>query len=310
MKAPPTTSDHYVYEISDLSADPRFSERPYVLEFPHLRYYAGTPIRTKDGYNIGSLCVLDSATRTMTDDQKRTLHSIGVLVMRHLEIVADRKTLMLNQRMAEGLGMFVAKHGQLQDNVSHTSALDVDDLQKRPEKDYNKLPNTEPKLGNEEIKGQSGLFDHTFSRAGTIIREALLVDGVIFVDVEEGIILSSASLGSADPQQYWLQQRSDKRVARDISDAEDSLRNGNTTTSIPTLSQGTIEKLLLSFPKGTILNFDDSSPTGYDDEDSEIPGDRKMDFITDSPIATSSNDMKNLLEELQTFLPNCAAMCE
>lgn len=40
--------------------DPRFMERDYVVNSPHLRFYAGTPLRTRRGYNIGSLGVVDS----------------------------------------------------------------------------------------------------------------------------------------------------------------------------------------------------------------------------------------------------------
>lgn len=59
--------DHF--EISDLSLDERSKDFFYVGNPLNLRYYFGVPLRTPSGQNIGALCVLDQASKTLTTDK-------------------------------------------------------------------------------------------------------------------------------------------------------------------------------------------------------------------------------------------------
>ncbi len=49
--------------IPDLTADPRTADNPLVTHAPHIRFYAGAPLRTPEGQTLGSLCVIDHAPR-------------------------------------------------------------------------------------------------------------------------------------------------------------------------------------------------------------------------------------------------------
>lgn len=49
--------------IPDLSRDPRTSSNPLVAGGPRIRFYAGAPLRTPDGFTLGSLCVIDVEPR-------------------------------------------------------------------------------------------------------------------------------------------------------------------------------------------------------------------------------------------------------
>lgn len=48
-----------ILEITDAETDPRFSNNPLVTGDPHIRFYAGAPLITSDGFTIGSLCAID-----------------------------------------------------------------------------------------------------------------------------------------------------------------------------------------------------------------------------------------------------------
>jgi diguanylate cyclase (GGDEF)-like protein len=72
--------------VADALADPRFAQNPLVLGDPFIRFYAGVPLRTPDGYNIGTLCSLDTKVRQLTEPQVEILEDLGKLVVDELEL--------------------------------------------------------------------------------------------------------------------------------------------------------------------------------------------------------------------------------
>ena len=72
--------------VSDAAADPRFVDNPLVVSEPHIRFYAGTPLRIGDGQALGTLCVLDRQPRQLTDAQLGALEALGHQVERLLEL--------------------------------------------------------------------------------------------------------------------------------------------------------------------------------------------------------------------------------
>jgi len=72
--------------VSDTTLDGRFAQNPFVVGAPYIRSYAGVPLCTPDGYNIGSLCALDVQPRTFTRDQVQLLSGLSSLVIEELEL--------------------------------------------------------------------------------------------------------------------------------------------------------------------------------------------------------------------------------
>ena len=82
--------------------DPFFHDHPAVLGEPFVRFYAGVPLRTPDGYNIGTLCAVDYAPRDMSPLQLAVLQDLARLVVDELELrrlaTTDSLTGMLTRR--------------------------------------------------------------------------------------------------------------------------------------------------------------------------------------------------------------------
>jgi len=73
--------------VPDALADPRFASNPLVLGSPGIRFYAGTPLITREGHALGALCVIDTKPRPQFDsEQKQALQTLGRHLMAQIEI--------------------------------------------------------------------------------------------------------------------------------------------------------------------------------------------------------------------------------
>lgn len=81
-----TIMDETVLVVPDALADARFADNALVTGAPHIRSYAGAPLCTPDGYNVGALCAIDTVPREFTPAQVSILSSFAALVVDELEL--------------------------------------------------------------------------------------------------------------------------------------------------------------------------------------------------------------------------------
>jgi eukaryotic-like serine/threonine-protein kinase len=72
--------------VGDARNDPRTLANPLVAGDFGLQFYAGVPLKTKDGFGLGTLCVLDFEPRSVTQDDIANLEDLAAMVMSQLEL--------------------------------------------------------------------------------------------------------------------------------------------------------------------------------------------------------------------------------
>lgn len=79
------TNPEGLTEVSDATQDEKFKNNPLVVGDPKIRFYAGKPLCTPDGFALGTLCVIDNEPKSLTKLQRSTLSHLASLVMQLLE---------------------------------------------------------------------------------------------------------------------------------------------------------------------------------------------------------------------------------
>jgi signal transduction histidine kinase/CheY-like chemotaxis protein len=69
-----------IFIIRDALCDPRFADNPLVAGEPHIRFYAGQPLKALNGSRVGTLCVIDIKPRNPTEDEMDSLKHLAILV--------------------------------------------------------------------------------------------------------------------------------------------------------------------------------------------------------------------------------------
>ncbi len=82
--------DDQIFEVQDSHTDQRFADNPLVTSHPYIRFYAGAPLRSPEGVNIGTLCVIDRVPRKLTDKQREALEILANEVVVNLELRRER----------------------------------------------------------------------------------------------------------------------------------------------------------------------------------------------------------------------------
>ncbi|GAB4239919.1 MAG: hypothetical protein Kow00121_66470 [Elainellaceae cyanobacterium] len=115
--------------VPDARQDERFACNPFVQSEPGLRFYAGAPLLTKDGLNLGTLCLLDTTPRdTFTDEQKATLADLAAIVMDELDLrlaLAMQTAVEQERQQAEEMRQQAAQRLQLYADVVHNAQVGI-----------------------------------------------------------------------------------------------------------------------------------------------------------------------------------------
>ncbi|KAK4508209.1 hypothetical protein PRZ48_001947 [Zasmidium cellare] len=333
--------------ISDLSEDTRFCGRPYVQSSPNVRFYAGVPITSPEGINIGAFCALDDVQREGLDDvEKEFMRDMSSTIMTHLTLVRAKAEQKRETRMVTALGRFVQDSSGLREpkrtdedpdefQDGHTGSVRLVDteLSAEPESYLEQAPRRlskelYPTLNlpdrvetlsspsppasvqshqdeipqSEEFDSGTKYYDddpaarsmvedlrneviptniqRTFERAAREVRDAIGVDGVVFLDASIGTFG-----GLRDARNSVPRGESNGTTLNGYSFADDPVLWANRGTSTPNtcyvlgsslsydmpfditetnITEPLLESLLAKYPSGKIWTFEGQ---GFESED-------------------------------------------
>ena len=88
-----------LFVIEDATHDSRFKDNSLVTNAPSIRFYAGIPIHAPNGAPVGTLCVIDTEPRILTEAQRTALTILGQQVESRMDL--RQKRVILEQALAE-----------------------------------------------------------------------------------------------------------------------------------------------------------------------------------------------------------------
>lgn len=142
--------------LTDAAIDARSLTNPLVAGEFGLRFYAGAPLRTKRGHNLGTLCVIDHEPREITDEQIIQLQDLAALVVDQLELRLEAK---------EAVSEMQASHDRLAEERRALQVLNRTGARVAAELDLEKVVQLVVDAGVELTGAQFGAFFYNVERA-------------------------------------------------------------------------------------------------------------------------------------------------
>lgn len=75
-----------IYVVENAKEDPRTLQNELVRGKFGLEFYAAAPLQTSDGYNLGTICLIDKRTRFLNSEQMSMLQDFGAIVVDEIEL--------------------------------------------------------------------------------------------------------------------------------------------------------------------------------------------------------------------------------
>lgn len=205
-----------VYHISNAIEDPRCLTNPLVAGEFGLRFYGAAPLKTKDGFNLGTLCVIDHKPRAFTKEEEKTLEELAAIVMDEMELrLAARKAVRVQSEILE-----IAAH-DMKNPIINISMLAELIIQKDDKEIINKMASQVKNASDRMISIIDGLLESAFIDAGRI---KLRMEAVSIAELATEVIAANQVLAKAKDQNLTLRieskalAKADREKIREVLD--------------------------------------------------------------------------------------------
>ncbi|MDP3585578.1 MAG: PAS domain-containing protein, partial [Thiobacillus sp.] len=127
-----------IFEVTDARLDPRFSDNPLVTGPPNIRFYAGAPLSTPEGYRLGTLCLISDQPRQLNASERQVLLDLAACVEAELNqavLIHQGRALKQAQKLGEVIVRAQSEFIREQDRHQAFNGL-LDDFLSLTESEY------------------------------------------------------------------------------------------------------------------------------------------------------------------------------
>lgn len=75
-----------IYVVENAKIDPRTLSNPLVVGVMGLQFYAASPLKSHDGFNLGTFCIIDKTPRQLDSKESSILRQLSRIVMDQIEV--------------------------------------------------------------------------------------------------------------------------------------------------------------------------------------------------------------------------------
>lgn len=91
-----------IFDVPNALKDERFYDNPLVTDAPHIRFYAGCPLKATNGLKLGTICLIDEKPRELSEEDKLLLRDLALMVEQEIASIQlatlDELTALNNRR--------------------------------------------------------------------------------------------------------------------------------------------------------------------------------------------------------------------
>jgi len=168
--------------VGDMQQDARFSDNPLVAGKPGVKFYAGIPLRLRDGMRVGSMCLIDYAPREFSAADLSVLADLGALAEDAFAAISavttDELTGLSNRRGFNQFARFTLSVAKRRAEPLTLCWLDLDRF-----KEINDRYGQEE--GDNALKAMAQLMRSSFREADLLVRFGGDTFAVLFADTDE-----------------------------------------------------------------------------------------------------------------------------
>jgi signal transduction histidine kinase len=114
-----------LYIVENAPQNVLFATNPFVTGPPNVVFYAGMPLTTHDGFNLGTICVIDREVRSINEQQKEALKIIAKQVVKLLELKLSIKRGKEATRKLEEVALELNDANKVKDKIFSIVAHDL-----------------------------------------------------------------------------------------------------------------------------------------------------------------------------------------